>query len=228
VAVITPVTRNEILTSVLAIPSAIPLGPEDRLREYERGMATIAQQLSLQLRHIVQGVTSGQLSREQGEQLTGEQYQVARMQFELLSALHSMLQQDIARTTVVNHEPAPSMDPGIVMVALPFSSLKLSPSLAAHLDLSPEQVNAIEQLMSDQRRDLEPLMAQMRATKIKLLAVTAGRQTNEKEIKALADAQAALLKKLILANSRMQERIYKLLSREQRKKIDAFTVSASR
>src|SRR5262249_47435531 len=52
----------------------------------------------------------------------------------------------------------------------------------------PEQVNAIQQLMSDERRNLEPLMAQMRATKTKLLAATAGRQTNEKEIKTLADA----------------------------------------
>jgi len=68
-------------------------------------------------------------------------------------------------------------------------------------------------------------MAQMRATKTKLLAATAGRQTNEKEIKTLADAQAAVLTKLILANSRMQARIYELLSGEQQKKLDAFKQS---
>jgi LTXXQ motif family protein len=226
VAAITPATRSEILTSIIAIPSATPRGPDDRLRDYERGMATIAQQFSAQLRTIVQSVQSGQLSREQGEQLTGEQYQIARMQFELFSALHRMLQQDLARATVVRYEPAPSEEREIVMVALPFSSLELSPSLAEYLELSPEQVNAIQQLMSDERHNLEPLMAQMRATKTKLLAATAGRQTNEKEIKALADAQAAMLTKLILANSRMQGRIYKLLSRGQQKKLDAFKESS--
>jgi len=223
-AVIASNTRGEILTSVLAVPSAIPRGPDDRLREYELGMATIAQQFSLQLRNIVQGVGSGQLRREQGEQLTGEQYQIARMQFELLSALHSMLQQDLARATVVNHEPAPESE--IVVVALPFSSLELSPSLAEYLELSADQVNAIQHLMSDERRNVEPLIAQMRANKAKLLVATAGRQTNEGAIKALADAQATMLTKLILANSRMQARIYKLLSREQQKKLDDFKESS--
>jgi LTXXQ motif family protein len=225
-AAITPTTRNDVLTSIIAIPSAIPRGPDDRLRDYERGMVTIAQQFSFKLRNIVQGVQSGQLSREQGEHLTGEHYQIARMQFDLLSALHQMVQQDLARTTVVRYEPAPSGEREIVMVALPFSSLRLSPSLAEYLDLSPEQVNAIQQLMSDERRNLEPLLIQMRAIKTKLLAATAGGQTKEKEIKALAHVQAAMLMKLILANSRMQARIYKLLSREQQKKLDTFKQSS--
>ena len=222
VEAIAPATRNEALTNILASPSPIPRGPQDRLRDYEGGMAIIAQQFSSKLRTIVQAVQSGQLSREQGEQLTEEQYQISRMQFELLSALHNMLQQDLAQTTFVRHEPAPSEEREIVMVALPFSSLQLSPSLAEYLDLTPEQVNAIEQLMSDERRNLEPLMVQMRATKTKLLAATAGRQTNEKKIKALADTQAAMLTKLILANSRLQTTLYKLLSREQQRKLDAF------
>jgi hypothetical protein len=223
---ITSATRSTILTRILAIPSATPRGPDDRLRDYERGMVTIAQQFSAQVRTIVQGVQSGQLSREQGEQLTGEQYQIAWMQFELLSALHRMLQQDLARTRVVGYEPARSEEREIVMVALPFSSLELSPSLAEYLELNADQVNAIQHLMSDERRNLEPLMAQMRANKAKLIVATVGRQTNESEIKALADAQAAMLTKLILANSRMQARIYNLLSQEQQKKLDAFKQSS--
>ena len=222
VEAIAPATGNETLTTILASPSAIPRGPQDRLRDYEDGMAIIAQQFSSKLRTIVQGVQGGQLSREQGEQLTEEQYQIAWMQFELLSALHHILQQDLARTTLVRHEAAPTGEREIVMVALPFSSFKLSPSLVEYLALSQEQVNAIEQLMSDERRNLEPLMARMRETKMKLLAATAGSQTNEKEIEALAATQAAMLTRLILANSRMQATLYKLLSREQQKKLDAF------
>jgi len=215
-----PALGNETLTSVLAIPPPLPRGPDDRLKDYEDGMAAISQQFFSRLQTIVQGVQSGKLSREQGEQLSGEQYHIARMQFELLSALHEMLQQDLAHTSGARYQPATSRDSEIVMVALPFSSLELSPSLVQYLELRPEQVNAIQQMMANERHNLEPLMVQMRATKSRLLAATAGHQTNEKEIEALASAQAGMLTKLILANSRMQARLYKLLNREQQKKLD--------
>jgi hypothetical protein len=222
---IAPARGSETLTSVLAIPAAVPRGPHDRLTDYEGAMAAVAQQFSSKLRTIVQGVQSGQLSRGQGEQLSGEQYYVARMQFEVLSALHAILQQDLARATDAPYEPAASRESEIVMVALPFSSLELNPSLAQYLGLNSEQVNAIQRLLSDERRNLEPLMVQMRAIKTKLLAATADRKTNQKEIKALAAAQAGVLTKLILANFRMQARLYKLLSREQQEKLDALKQS---
>jgi hypothetical protein len=222
---IAPARGNETLASVLAIPPALPRGPYDRLTDYENGMAAIAQQFSSKLQTIVQGVQSGQLNREQGEQLGGEQYHIARMQFEFLSALHEMLQQDLARTTV-GYQPAPSGERDIVMVELPFSSLELTPSLVQYLELRPDQVNAIQQMMADQRRNLEPLMVQMRAARTRLLVATAGGQTNEKEIRALANAQAGMLTKLILANARMQARLYKLLSRKQQRKLDSLKQSS--
>jgi Spy/CpxP family protein refolding chaperone len=80
--------------------------------------------------------------------------------------------------------------------------------------------------MSDERRNLEPLMAQMRTTKQKLLAATTHGQTNEKEVKALANVQAHMLIELIVANSRMQARLYQLLSPEQQKKLDAMKQSS--
>jgi hypothetical protein len=222
---IAPARGSETLTSVLAIHAAVPRGPHDRLADYEGAMAAVAQQFSSKLRTIVQGAQSGQLSREQGEQLNGEQYYVARMQFELLSALHERLQQDLTRATDAPCEPAASREGEIVMVALPFSSLELNPSLAQYLGLNSEQVNAIQGLLSDERRNLEPLMVQMRAIKTKLLAGSADRKTSQKEIRALAAAQAGVLTKLILANFRMQARLYKLLSREQQRKLDALKQS---
>jgi hypothetical protein len=41
VEAIAPATGNETLTSILASHSAIPRGPQDRLRDYEGGMAII-------------------------------------------------------------------------------------------------------------------------------------------------------------------------------------------
>jgi Spy/CpxP family protein refolding chaperone len=61
-------------------------------------------------------------------------------------------------------------------------------------------------------------MAQLRTTREKLLAI-GGEHVNGKELKALADTEASLLARLIVANARMQSKIYKILSPEQQKKL---------
>jgi len=104
------------------------------------------------------------------------------------------------------------------MVTLPFSSLQLNPSLAQYLELTPSQSNAIQRLMSDERRNLQPLIEQLRTTREKLLAATGSGPAKEKQVKALA----ARLAKLIVANSRMQARLYKLLNSGQQKKLADF------
>jgi len=221
------VSETDMLKDALAVPYALPRGPQELLNDYEEGMAYISQQFSAALGALVQAVQKGELSRQQAEIMSGEEYQAARMQFELLSALHELLQQDVARASVTQ-PPAPTeaKQNDIVTVELPFSSLELSPSLAEYLRLSSEQISAIEKLMSEERHNLEPLMTQMQANKTKLLAASGHRQTNEKEVKALATTQAAMLTELIVSNSRMQEKLYKLLTPEQQKKLDDFRRSS--
>jgi Spy/CpxP family protein refolding chaperone len=212
--------NNAALRAVLDTPSALPRGPQDILNDYQAEMAGITERLSARVAAIAQAVQSGQLSSEQGQKLSTEQYQVAQMQFELLSAWRDTLEQDLARTPSAKPDPAASQASEIVMVALPFSSLQLDPSLAQYLDLTASQSRAIQKLMSDERRDLQPLMAQLKTTREKLLTATGSSQANEKEVKALAATQAGMLAKLIVANSRMQAQLYKLLNREQQRKLD--------
>jgi Spy/CpxP family protein refolding chaperone len=212
----------DILASVLSIPSATPRGPQGLLQDYEADMKSITQQFSERLAAIAAAVNRGELTREQGESISSEQYQLAQMQFDLLSALRELLQQDLARAASAR-PPAPdtSVQSEIVMVALPFSSLQLNPSIIEYLDLSSAQVELIEKLMSDERRSLVPLMAQMQETREQLLNVTDQRQTKDgKEVKALAATQARNLTKLIVANSQMRTKIYQLLSPTQQKKLD--------
>jgi Spy/CpxP family protein refolding chaperone len=104
------------------------------------------------------------------------------------------------------------------MVALPFSSLQLNPSLATYLSLTSSQVEAIQQVMTREQRSLEPLMTTLRTTREKLLAI-GSEHVNEKQVKALADTEASLLARLIVANARMQSNIYKILSPDQQKKL---------
>jgi len=221
--------ESDALKDTLAIPSAVPRGPQDVLRDYEAGMSSLSEQFSAKLGVLVQAVEKGELSRDQGENISAEQYQAARMQFELLSALHAMLQADVAHAAIAPPQPQPTAakPSEIVVVPLPFSSLELSPALTEYLNLSSAQVRAIEQLMSEEHRNLKPLMDDMQATRAKLLAASGQRATNQKEIKTLAAAQAGMLTKLIVANSRTQARLFKLLTAEQQKKLEAFKQSNS-
>ena len=218
-------TESDVLTSVLSVPSAAPRGPEDLLQDYEEGMRAITQQFSQRVAVIAAAVNRGELTREQAEDITAEQYQLAQMQFDLLSALREMLRQDIARGAAATPRPTAdsSTQSEIGMVALPFSSLQLNPSIIEYLDLSSAQVTSIEKLMSDERRNLVPLMARMEENREQLLSVTEqGETKDEKQIKVLAAAQARNLTELIVANSRMRTKIYQLLSPTQQRKLDDF------
>ena len=213
---------NTALANVLDAPSTLPRGPQEVLKDYQAEMVAITQRFSARVAEIADAVESGQLSSEQGEKLSTEQYQMAQMQFELLSAWRDMLEQDLARTPSATPDSAAAEASQIVMVALPFSSLQLNPSLAQYLELTESQSRAIQKLMTEERRDLQPLMAQLRSARARLVAATGADEANEKEMKALAATQARMLAKLIVANSRMQAKLYKLLTTEQQKKLDDF------
>ena len=209
---------------VVAAPPVIPLGPRDLLRDYELAMVSIAEQLSMDLAVISNAVGAGQITREQGEFASGKRYQVAIMQFQLFSALHTMLAADIARTPAVATEPTPSRGGETVLVAMPFSSLQLNPSLVEYLGLNPTQVRSIQGLMNQERPKTEVLMLELRTVSAELGVAIRQSQNNDKEGAAqkLAATQARLLKQLMRANLRPQRRIDEVLDPPQRKKLDAF------
>jgi hypothetical protein len=212
-----------VLADIVAVPPVIPRGPRDLLHDYELEMASIAARLSMDLGVISNAVEKGQFTREQGEYGGGERYQVAMMQFQLFSALHAMLEADIARTPAAPTEPTSSAGE-MVLVAMPFSSLQLSPSLVEYLGLNPTQVRSIQRLMDEERPKTEPLMLKLRTVSAEMAVAIEQSQSNDNEGAAqkLAATQARLLKRLMMANSRLQRRIDKVLDQQQRKKLDAF------
>jgi hypothetical protein len=192
------------------------------LRDYELEMASIAAQLSMDLGVISNAVRTGQIIREQGEYVSGERYQVAMRQFQLLGALHSILEEDIARAPAAPTEPTPSPGGETVLVAMPFSSLQLNPSLVEYLGLNPTQVRSIQRLMDQERPRTQPLMLELRTVSAE--SGVAVRQSNDNEgiAQSLGARQTRLLKQLMRANSRLQRRIDDVLDPQQRKKLDAF------
>ncbi len=211
--------NNVALNEILATPPAIPRGPRDVLADYERDMDKVTGRLSAELASISQASAKGQLTREQAEYLSHERYQVAMMQFQLLSAWHAILVQDLDEADAKGANAGSGGTGASLVVPLPFSSLQLNPSLAQYLGLSPEQVSAIQDLMSSARRHLAPLMDEMATTRQRLAAATNSVHTDQEQVHGLAVAQARLLARLIAANSELQVKIGRVLNPQQRRKL---------
>jgi hypothetical protein len=199
-------------------PAVVPNDPKQVLQDYDSLMIALTQKFSATLAVIAEAAKRGDLSGEQAREMSAEQYQLTHMQFELLSLWRGIEEEDSARIPDVEAQPDSTQGSEVVMVALPFSSLQLNPSLATYLSLTSSQVEAIQQVMMREQHSLEPLMTALRATREKLLAI-GSEHVNQKELKALADTEASMLARLIIANARMQSKIYKILSPEQQKKL---------
>jgi len=201
-------------------PDVVPNDPKQVLQDYDSLMIALTQKFSATLATIAEAVKRGEVSSEQAREMSAEQYQLTQMQFELLSLWRGIEEQDSAKIPDVEAKPDSTQESEVVMVALPFSSLQLNPSVASYLSLTSSQVEAIQQVMMREQHSLEPLMTQLRTTREKLLAI-GSEHVNEKQVKALADTEASLLARLIVANARMQSKIYKILSPGQQKKLSA-------
>jgi hypothetical protein len=214
---VTPVD-DPALNDVLTSPATVPNDPKQVLQDYDSLMIALTQKFSATLATIAEAAKRGELSSEQAREMSAEQYQVTHMQFELLSLWRGIEEQDLARVPDVEAKPDSTQGNEVVMVALPFSSFQLNPSLATYLSLTPSQVEAIQRVMMQEQRSLKPLMTTLRSAREKLLAI-GSEHVNEKQVKALANTEASLLARLIVANARMQSQIYKILSPEQQKKL---------
>jgi Spy/CpxP family protein refolding chaperone len=213
-----PIRENPRSTIQSTSPDVRTSEQQEKPENYEGAMMAITQKFSTTLAAIGEAVQRGKISSAQGKEMSAEQYQLTQMQFELLSLWREIEQADAARIPDAPAKPAPTQDGEIVMVALPFSSLQLNPSLSEYLSLTPSQVTAIQRVMVLERLSRQPLITQLRIMREKLLAIGSDRM-NEKEIKSLAQAEAALLAKLIVANARTQSKIYRILSPDQQKKL---------
>jgi len=215
-----PQQDNVVLTEVLRVEPQLPRGPNDILEDYEAEMATITSQMSHELGAICEAMAKGQLSSEQGEYLARERYHVATMQFQLLSALHAILEQSVAQASAAQTKDDPQPAGQALVLALPFSSLQLNSSLAQYLELTPEQMSAITRVMASERPYVTPLMAELDATRQKLAMATRNAHPDQKQISSLALIQAHLLTKLVAENADLQAKISRLLNSEQRRRIE--------
>src|SRR5258708_8714514 len=206
------------VTNVPTNTAIVPNDPKQVLQDYDSLMIALTQKFSATLATIADAAKRGDLTGEQAREMSAEHYQLTYMQFELLSLWRGIQEQDLARIPDIEAKPDSMQDREVLMVALPFSSLQLNPSLATYLSLTPSQVEAIRQVMMREQHSVEPLMTQLRTTRERLLAIRS-EHLNTKQDNALDNTEASLLARLIVANARMQSKIFNILSAEQQKKL---------
>jgi len=91
----TSMETNPVLPDLIALKPQMPLGPQDVLKSYEIAMSMVADKTSADFSVIVQAQQTNQITREQAEYLLQQSYQIAMMQYQVLSALHDVLKHDI-------------------------------------------------------------------------------------------------------------------------------------
>jgi len=91
----TSMQSNPVLSDLIALKPEMPLGPQDVLKSYEIAMSMVADKTSADFSVIVQAQQTNQITREQAEYLLLQSYQMAMMQYQVLSALHDVLKHDI-------------------------------------------------------------------------------------------------------------------------------------
>ena len=94
--VLVGVSTDATLTSLLAsVKPQIPLGPAYVLQGYENEMTLVGQKMSGELESIERALHSGRITRSEAEYLIQQRYQVAMMQYEVFTALHDSLEEEI-------------------------------------------------------------------------------------------------------------------------------------
>lgn len=91
---------DPVLSDLSASRPEIPLGPLDVLKSYEIAMSLVAHKTASDFAVIVQTQQANQITRERAEYLLQQRYQIAMMQYQVLSALHDVLKHDIDEATV--------------------------------------------------------------------------------------------------------------------------------
>ena len=95
----TSIQSDAVLSDLIASKPETPLGPQDVLKAYEIAMNLLSDKAAADFSQIVQAQQANQITRGRAEYLLQQRYQVAMIQYQVLSALHDVLQHDIEEAT---------------------------------------------------------------------------------------------------------------------------------
>ena len=195
-------------------------GPQEMKGQYPQQMEAVLQSVSQDLAQIVQAAQAGSIDRTQAEYLYVERYYVGLMRFQLLRALYQNSDGASQRQSCSQGKTSPQSSDTIVTIAPPTSSPEVPEQLAGYLQLTPEQIAAIQVQIGNDRKQVQPLLERLESSRRALISSTLDGRYDAKKVKMLAAEQSRMMEQLIVANAMLESQLYKILTTEQQKEID--------
>jgi Spy/CpxP family protein refolding chaperone len=90
-----------------------------------------------------------------------------------------------------------------------------------YLKLTRLQIGAIQNQIAEERGQVQPLTQQLARNRRALIAATLSGRFDANQVANLAAEQSRVLEQLITADARLQAKVYKMLTAEQTRKLDA-------
>jgi LTXXQ motif family protein len=217
-------TATEPSNDSAVTPNSIPQ-PQDSLNAYEQQMAIVAAQTYTELAQIAEALHSGQISSERADYLARRSFELGVVRLQFLDTLHQIAEGKISGEAEPEkpEEQTRQMEESgeTLVVPPPAPFLKIPESVVKSLELTPPQVAIIQVRVAEEQREMQPLLQRLLEHKKEIAIATHAKQSSKSRIRKLAGEQSRILERLIVANSRLQQDIYRILTAEQRRKLDS-------
>jgi len=217
-------TASESSPDSAIVPNSTPQ-PQDSLNAYEQQMAAVTVQTYTELTQIAEALHSDQISSERAEFLTRRCFELGVVRLQFLDTLHLIVESKLSREAAPENseEQTRQMEASgeTLVVPPPAFSLKIPESVVKSLELTPSQIAIIHVRVARQQREIQPLLQWLLEHKKEIVIATHTKQPCNNRIRKLAVEQSRIMERLIVANSRLQQDIYQVLTAEQRQKLDS-------
>ena len=217
-------TATEPSPDSAVVPNSTPQ-PQDSLDAYEQQMAIVTVQTYKELAQIAEAVHSDQISSERADYLARRCFELGVVRLQFLDTLHQIAEGKISREAAPEkpEEQTRQMEASgeTLIVPPPAFSAKIPESVVKSLELTPPQIAIIQVRVAEAQREIQPLLQQLLEHKKAIVIATHTKQPSNRRIRKLAVEQSRILQQLIVANSRLQQKIYSILTAEQRQKLDS-------
>jgi len=197
-----------------------PAGLQDG-RSYPEQLEAVLGAMTAELGEIAEAAREGKISRAQAEYLSLERYYVALSRFQFLRTLYQDPQQGDQAESYAQANSVPQI-PGGSVIAPPSGTCSpdIPEQLVSYLELSPVQVKEFRARVTDQCKQVQPLMERLEQSRRKEISIKLSGKFDAQEAQALAAEQSGIIQQLIAANSQLEINLYSMLTAEQQRKVD--------
>jgi len=197
-----------------------PLGGTPDAQSYPEQLESVLAAMSAELGEIAQAVREGKITRSQGEYLSLERYYVALTRFQFLRTLYQNPVEENQTQSYSQANTPLQVSGNTVMISPLTCSPDIPEQIVGFLELKPEQIKAIQAQVTDECKQVQPLLERLEKSRRKLISLRLSGKTDAKEVQVLAAEQSGVIQELIVENSQLETKLYGMLTSEQQRKVN--------